>query len=143
VTSMTISLTSSLLIVGTSTGLIQLYDISSHQLLRTISQHKGMAITFLMAMLKPPDLVGHVRLGLALGANAAEIRENIPVKPIVPFQKMRDVKSREAHSVAMLFTGNRDCASHPRCGHLFCSTRVLTRRFSHRLWIMTCTAKKS
>ncbi|KAG1741210.1 hypothetical protein EDD22DRAFT_959097 [Suillus occidentalis] len=41
ITVLTISLTSSLLLVGTATGLIHIYDIASHQLLRTISAQQG------------------------------------------------------------------------------------------------------
>src|SRR5262249_36785731 len=121
VTSLAISLTSSLLIVGTSTGFIHLYDISSHQLLRTLSSHKGLSVTFLMAMLKPPDLVGHVRLDLAVGASEADIRDSIPVRPIVPFQRMKDMKSREAHEVSMLLKGCREFVwnSHVACEFSF------------------------
>ncbi|KAF8889379.1 WD40 repeat-like protein [Infundibulicybe gibba] len=101
VTSLTISLTASLLLAGTSTGFIHLYDIRSHQLLRTISTHKGLCINYLMTMLKPPDLIGHISLHLGV-ATAADARDVIPVKPVVSFQRMRDMKAREAHEVAIL-----------------------------------------
>ncbi|TFY63009.1 hypothetical protein EVJ58_g3496 [Rhodofomes roseus] len=93
VTTMSISLTSSLLLVGTATGHIHTYDIASHQLLRTLSTHKGMVITHLMTLLRPPDLVGHVSLTLAAGTETKEV----PVRPIAPFQRMRDAKARDLH----------------------------------------------
>ncbi|KAG5638351.1 hypothetical protein H0H81_000484 [Sphagnurus paluster] len=52
-------------------------------------------------MLKPPDLIGHINLNLAVGS-ASDAKDVIPVKPISPFQRMRDPKTREAHEVAVL-----------------------------------------
>ena len=101
VTTMVISMSSSLLLVGTAGGLIHSYDIASHQLLRTISTHKGLSITYLTTMLKPPDLIGHVSLSLNV-ANPADLRESLPVRPVVPFQRVRDPKQREAHEVTMM-----------------------------------------
>lgn len=101
ITVLTISLTSSLLLVGTATGLIHIYDIASHQLLRTISAHKGMSISHLTTMLKPPDLVGHISLSLNLGSSA-DAKDIIPMRPVVPFHRMKDSKAREAHEVAMM-----------------------------------------
>ncbi|KAH9924730.1 WD40 repeat-like protein [Fomitopsis serialis] len=98
VTTMAISLTSSLLLVGTATGYIHTYDIASHQLLRTLSSHKGMVITHLTTLLRPPDLVGHVSLTLTAGTETKEV----PVRPVAPFQRMRDAKARELHEVAMM-----------------------------------------
>ncbi|KAI0641918.1 WD40 repeat-like protein [Trametes meyenii] len=99
VTTMTISLTSSMLLVGTASGLIHTYDIASHQLLRTLSSHKGMMITHLSTMLRPPDLIGHISLTLGSGGDA---RENIPVRPVAPFQRIRDAKAREVHDVSSM-----------------------------------------
>jgi pre-rRNA-processing protein IPI3 len=101
ITAITISLTSSLLLVGTATGLINIYDITSHQLLRTISTHKGMSISHLATMLKPPDLVGHISLSLNIGSSA-DAKDIIPMRPVVPFHRMKDSKAREAHEVAMI-----------------------------------------
>lgn len=101
VTALSISITASLLLVGTATGLIHIYDIASHQLLRSISAHKGMSVTLLATMLKPPDLVGHISLSLNV-ASSAEAKDVIPVKPVAPFQRMRDPKAREAHEVTMM-----------------------------------------
>ncbi len=52
-------------------------------------------------MLKPPDLVGHISLSLSLGASS-DARDVIPVKPVLPFQRMRDPKTREMHEVSVL-----------------------------------------
>ncbi|EMD38945.1 hypothetical protein CERSUDRAFT_112651 [Gelatoporia subvermispora B] len=101
VTTMTISLTGSLLLAGTAGGLVHTYDIASHQLLRTLAAHKGLAIAHLATMLRPPDLVGHISLTLCAAGPGTE-RESIPVRPVVPFQRMRDPKTREVHEVAML-----------------------------------------
>jgi hypothetical protein len=76
---------------------VRVYDVPSHQLLRIINAHSGpgLAVTFLTTLLKPPDLIGHVRLG--------EDRDyGIPVRPIVPFQRMREARPREAHEVTMM-----------------------------------------
>jgi len=108
---MTISLTSTSLLVGTETGYINIYDILSHQLLRTISSHKGMSITYLTTMLKPVDLIGHVSLSLNVG-NTLDAKDVIPVKPVMPFQRMKDAKPRDAHEVTMMLpTQNLVCAS--------------------------------
>ncbi|RDB23532.1 Pre-rRNA-processing protein IPI3 [Hypsizygus marmoreus] len=106
VTAVAISLTSSHLLVGTEGGLIHVYDIPSHQLLRTISTHKGLTITYLATMLKPPDLVGHINLSLTVGSSS-DTKDVIPVKPISPFQRMRDPKTREAHDIAILLPPQR------------------------------------
>ncbi|KAK0238850.1 WD40 repeat-like protein [Armillaria nabsnona] len=98
VTCLSISLTGSLLLVGTSVGLIHIYDIASHQLLRTISTHKGFSITYIATMLKPPDLIGHISLSM----NFADARDTVPVKPVLPFQRMRDAKTRDVHEVSLL-----------------------------------------
>ncbi|KIY69224.1 WD40 repeat-like protein [Cylindrobasidium torrendii FP15055 ss-10] len=101
VTCMAFSLTAALLLVGTAAGLINIYDVASHQLIRSITSHKGFAITHLATMLRPPDLVGHVTLTLSLGSTS-EARDVIPVKPVQPFQRMRDPGTRERHEVSML-----------------------------------------
>ncbi|KAF9076795.1 WD40-repeat-containing domain protein [Rhodocollybia butyracea] len=103
VTCISLSLTSSLL-VGTSSGLLYIYDSPTHQLLRTISTHKGLSISYLATLLKPIDLTGHVSISLGLNSSASSVTtmDTIPVKPIVPFQRMRDSKTRETHEVSMM-----------------------------------------
>ena len=93
VTALCISLSGSLLLVGTASGLIHVYDIASHQLLRTISTHKGSSISFLATMLKPPDLVGHI--SLSLNVASSDSRDVMPVRPVSAFQRMRDASTRE------------------------------------------------
>lgn len=104
---MTISLTSTFLLVGTSNGMIHFYDLPSHQLLRTISTHKGFSITHLTSLFKPLDLVGHISLGLKVGS-LSDVKDALPAKPVQPFQKMKDPKSREAHEVHMLLHTKRN-----------------------------------
>ena len=101
VTALCISLNGSLLLVGTVTGLIHVYDIASHQLLRTISTHKGLSISFLATMLKPPDLVGHISLSLNV-ASVADARDVMPVRPVSAFHRMKDINARELHEVPMM-----------------------------------------
>ena len=101
ISALTLSLSSSLLLVGTTDGNLHIYDVASHQLLRTISTHKGSSITHLRTMLKPPDLVGHVSLSLSVGSSS-DTKDTIPVRPIVPFQRMQDPKAREAHEVMLM-----------------------------------------
>ncbi|KAF8967688.1 WD40 repeat-like protein [Flammula alnicola] len=101
ISSICISLTSTILLVGTLDGLIHLYDIPSHQLLRTISTHKGMSIAHLESMVKPPDLIGHINLDFRVG-NSADSKDAIPVKPVMPFQRMWDMKARDAHEITMM-----------------------------------------
>lgn len=107
---MTMSLSGSMLLAGTASGLIHTYDIASHQLLRTLSSHKGMAITHVSTMLRPPDLIGHISLTLSSGATA-DGRESIPVRPVAPFQRIRDVKAREAHEVSLMLPHNSVCST--------------------------------
>ena len=91
--------------------MIHLYDIPSHQLLRTISTHKGCSINFLASMLRPPDLIGHISLNLGV-SGAADAKDTIPVKHVSAFQRMRDPKSREAHELPMLLPKENDvCTS--------------------------------
>ncbi|KAI0272527.1 WD40-repeat-containing domain protein [Gloeopeniophorella convolvens] len=97
ITTICLSLTGALLLVGTTVGNVHVYDVPSHQLLRSINAHPGggLAVTHLTTLLKPPDLVGHVQLG-------GNKDGGIPVRPIVPFQRMREARLREAHEVTMM-----------------------------------------
>ncbi|KAF4610801.1 hypothetical protein D9613_006895 [Agrocybe pediades] len=107
ISSICISLTSTILLVGTSEGLIHLYDIPSHQLIRTVSTHKGMSIAHLETMLKPVDLVGHTSLEYRSGG-ASETRDVIPVKPILPFQRMKDAKTRDNREISTILRRSDD-----------------------------------
>ncbi|KDQ18934.1 hypothetical protein BOTBODRAFT_63086 [Botryobasidium botryosum FD-172 SS1] len=103
VTSLAISLTSSTLIVGTSTGQVNLYDIASHQLLRTFiqPQQSGLAITHVGSMLKPADLIGHIRLNDSPAAGGDKDSAP-PIRPITAFQRVRDMKVHANHEVTMM-----------------------------------------
>ncbi|KAF8909331.1 WD40-repeat-containing domain protein [Gymnopilus junonius] len=101
ITNICISLTSTILLVGTSEGLVHLYDVPSHQLLRTISSHKGLLIAHLETMIKPPDLIGHTDLEFRAGSTS-DVKDFIPLKPVTPFQRMRDLKARDAHEISAL-----------------------------------------
>ena len=103
---MTMSLTGSSLLVGTEGGLVHLYDVASHQLLRTMSSHKGGAITFLRSILKPIDLVGHISLNLHVNG-ATDAKDVIPVRPVLPFQRTKDAKLRNTHEVTVMLPAAR------------------------------------
>ncbi|KXN86545.1 Pre-rRNA-processing protein IPI3 [Leucoagaricus sp. SymC.cos] len=107
VSAMAISLTSTLLLVGTTNGMINLYDLPSHQLLRTISTHKGFSISHLTTLLKPPDLIGHISLDLKVGS-MSDAKDALPAKPVQPFQRMKDAKAREAHEIHTLLHAKRN-----------------------------------
>ncbi|KAF6761524.1 pre-rRNA-processing protein IPI3 [Ephemerocybe angulata] len=109
VSAISISLSATWLLVGTASGHIHIYDIPSHQLLRSISAHKGFSITHLQTMMKPPDLSGHISIDFKVGASA-DLKDTIPVKSVVPFQRTRDAKAREAHEVLVLL---KDTTSPP------------------------------
>lgn len=101
VTTLCISLSGSLLLAGTASGLIHVYDVASHQLLRTIATHKGLSVSFLATMFKPPDLVGHVSLSLNV-ASVTDARDVMPVRPVAAFHRMKDANTRELHEVSMM-----------------------------------------
>lgn len=100
ITTLAISFTSTLLLVGTLSGAINVYDVESHQLLRSIATHKdkGLSVIYLQCMLKPIDLQGHA----TIGDGGISAKEPVPLRPVVPFQRMRDVKAREAHEVLLM-----------------------------------------
>ncbi|KAJ1306922.1 hypothetical protein OPQ81_007905 [Rhizoctonia solani] len=91
VTSICISYTSTYLLIGATSGSILVYDLESHQLLRSITTHKdkGLAVAYLQCMLKPID-------------HDTKEKEPIPLRPVVPFQRMRDLKGRETHQVMVM-----------------------------------------
>ncbi|KAF8587848.1 WD40 repeat-like protein [Ramaria rubella] len=100
VTALCLSMTVSLLLAGTHSGHVQIFDVASHQLLRTINTYKdkGLSVTSLATFLKPPDLFGHV----SLGDGGAAARDTDPVRPIASFQRTRDASARENHEVIMM-----------------------------------------
>ena len=58
-------------------------------------------------MIKPPDLIGHISLDF----RSADTKDTIPVKPVMPFQRMRDAKAREAHEVTMMLPSHNTVRS--------------------------------
>ena len=60
-----------------------------------------MSISHLATTLKPPDLVGHISLSLNVGS-FSDAKDIIPVRPVVPFHRMKHAKTREAHEVMMM-----------------------------------------
>lgn len=52
-------------------------------------------------MMKPPDLIGHISIDFKVGAST-DLKDTIPVKPVVAFQRTRDAKARDAHEVLLL-----------------------------------------
>ncbi|KAH9995534.1 WD40-repeat-containing domain protein [Russula vinacea] len=89
ITALSLSLTGAMLLVGTALGNVHVYDVPSHQLLRTINAHPGpgLAVTYVTTLLRPPDLIGHVRLD-------GDKDGGIP--------RMREARPREAHEVMMM-----------------------------------------
>jgi pre-rRNA-processing protein IPI3 len=57
-------------------------------------------------MLKPPDLMNHVHLGV--GASAVE---QIPLRTVKAFQRIRDAKEREKHEVSIMLPPNENVSS--------------------------------
>lgn len=57
-------------------------------------------------MLKPVDLIGHVSLHVNV-ASATDAKDTIPIKPVLPFQRMRDPKTRETHEVSILLPSQK------------------------------------
>lgn len=65
-------------------------------------------------MLKPPDLIGHASLSLAAGARGVGMGRGadsggsgaaggeMGMKPVMPFQRIKEAKAREAHEVVMV-----------------------------------------
>ncbi|GJJ06115.1 hypothetical protein Clacol_000304 [Clathrus columnatus] len=85
----------------TMSGQIHIYDVVSHQLLRSINVYKdkGLSVTCLSTLLRPIDLFGHV----SLGESAASAKENDPVRPVAQFHKIKDAHARVVHDVPIMF----------------------------------------
>ncbi|OXG19341.1 pre-rRNA-processing protein IPI3 [Cryptococcus neoformans Tu259-1] len=91
ITSLALSLSSTHLLVGTSTGTIQIHSLPSHQHLRTLSPHAG-PVTHLSTLLRPADLVGSV------GAKS----EEIPIMEIKPLDRLKLRSPQESHEPTVL-----------------------------------------
>jgi len=97
VTCMSMTINSNNLLLGLESGLVNVYDVTSHQLLRSITTHKGQPIVMVGSMIKPFDLMGHIEIG-----ETSTSREDLPIRSILPFQRIRDPRAREAHDVSIL-----------------------------------------
>lgn len=65
-------------------------------------------------MLKPPDLIGHASLSLGPGSTGVGVGSGatsagsggsggeIGLKPVMPFQRMKEARARDAHEVIMI-----------------------------------------
>ncbi|KAG8987017.1 Pre-rRNA-processing protein ipi3 [Tulasnella sp. JGI-2019a] len=103
--SMTLSMTGSILLIGTVTGHVHLYDVASHQLLKTVNTHQSFRATHLSTFIKPLDLVGHITLGSTSHLDA------MPVRPITSFHRIRDAAARTAHGVPIMLPISNDNVS--------------------------------
>ena len=70
-------------------------------------------------MLRPLDLVGHVGASLGTGGGVINVKEVLPIRPIVPFQRIRDSKTREAHEVLIALPGTQSANTVSKVGNLF------------------------
>jgi pre-rRNA-processing protein IPI3 len=89
-------MSSSLVLAGTAAGSVQVFDVESHQLLRSVTTYKDkdLRITAVATMLKPLDLIGHVNLNVDASDGFA-----VYVKPVAPFMKVKDAKKREKKEI--------------------------------------------
>lgn len=62
---------------------------------------QGLAITHIECMLKPPDSIGHISLGINVG-RVISTKDVIPIKLVAPFQRVRNNKAREAHEILIM-----------------------------------------
>ncbi len=90
-------MTGSNLIVGTATGLIQIYDIASHQLLRALTVPQAFPVTHVETFIKPAELAGSLTLGVSTQL------DSFPNRPISSFHRTKDPKARKAHEVPVIF----------------------------------------
>ncbi|KZV93107.1 WD40 repeat-like protein [Exidia glandulosa HHB12029] len=95
VMSLALDLPGTQLLAGTTDGTVSIFDVASHQLLRTISpsaQASPGPVTFVTTMLRPSDLVGP----------ASAQRDTLPLRPLAVFQRIRDKTARETHDVPLV-----------------------------------------
>jgi len=104
ISALCISLTCTLLLAGTASGIIHIFDIPSHQPLRTISTHQDLVITHLSTMMRPPDLVGHVSLQIGISNGSRNVGQGdvMSLRSVVPFDRTRDPRKRETREVGMI-----------------------------------------
>lgn len=103
ITTLSLSLSTSHLLLGTSTGQIHIHSLPSLQHLRTLSPaaHKTCPITHISTLLRPSDLHGHVSLG---GSSAgAEGEDKWAIRTVGMLERMRvGRREREKHEVGWM-----------------------------------------
>lgn len=111
ITSLALSIASNVLYAGTSDGFIEVYDVRSHQQLRTLNNLKNFPITNLKTILKPIDL-GGVNSSASLTSNVtgstAAAMSNLP--PILPFGNLKKTingDEKEDHTIQIKCKSNR------------------------------------
>jgi pre-rRNA-processing protein IPI3 len=101
------------LLVGTQNGNIHFYDNTSLQLLRTISTSQASSpppVTFISTIHKPIDLMGHIQLS----AEGRLQEDLIPVRPVMPFGRARDVK-KKGREISLLLPVSKVGCRFPIC----------------------------
>ncbi|WWC91336.1 uncharacterized protein L201_006279 [Kwoniella dendrophila CBS 6074] len=93
ITSMVLSLSSTILLIGCEDGSINLYSLPSNQHLRTLNSHQG-PITHLSTMLKPVDLFASINNNNSNtgGGNKTSILEEYPIMEIKNFERTKSSK---------------------------------------------------
>ncbi|KAL7415935.1 WD40-repeat-containing domain protein [Mrakia frigida] len=103
ITTLSLSLSTSHLLLGTSTGQIHIHSLPSLQHLRTLSPaaHKSCPITHISTLLRPSDLHGHVSLGSVGSGDAGD--EKWAIKTVGTLERMRvGRREREKHEVGWM-----------------------------------------
>lgn len=97
VTALALDLPGTQLLAGASDGGIAIFDVASHQLLRSLSTSTATTtgpVTFLATMLRPADLVGPA-------SNTA--KDALPaIRPLTTFHRIRDKSARETHDIPLI-----------------------------------------
>jgi len=94
-----LSLDSLSLLVGT-TNSVNIYDVSSQQLLRSLSIRSGAFPVHISTMVRPPDLVGGSSLGFSAGHT--NLQDLYPPITIPAFNRSYDAKRHEIHEVSII-----------------------------------------
>ncbi|WVW79206.1 hypothetical protein I302_101172 [Kwoniella bestiolae CBS 10118] len=99
ITSMTLSISCTILLVGCGDGTVHLYSLPSHQHLRTLNSHNG-PITHLSTLLKPVDLISSSGGGGGNG-NGGGVVEQWPIMEIKNFERMKSQNHNLSHTVTI------------------------------------------
>ncbi|WWC97842.1 hypothetical protein V866_004729 [Kwoniella sp. B9012] len=99
ITSTTLSISSTILLVGCKDGTINLYSLPSHQHLRTLNSHNG-PITHLSTLLKPVDLI------TSSGGAVSGGVEQWPIMEIKNFERMKSQNHKSNHTITIKLPQN-------------------------------------